>query len=238
MNLAASQDDQTEVTLTRIISGQSYRELRQLQKKQRELNGQVAARRLDIDRISEGPVKQRSMEIWQQAKARNDQAYQKLREAVDQYNNMARSIRTVTLGVAKPKMMSGLGAFPLVAILGALPWIAGAALAFSVLVTAIKTDLSFVTNSLKALADIPRSIGGAATDLGETMEKVMWAATGLLGVYVVFTLFREWRGGKQTFTLPRFQTAAAAPTPLPRQQRALPAPARMLDVKPVSVEVL
>lgn len=210
-----SADPTAEATLTDVVSGKAYEELLKLQRQQQSLNGDIAAKSLAISNMADGPAKTKAKELWENANKQNKEAYTNLRQSIDKYNEVAREVRTFSLGLVAPKMLSGMGVPPAIVagFIAAAPWIVATLLALAGLIFATRANLSSGRGYLDQAA-------GLVAETGATIGKTAFAVVAIVAAYIGLKLFQE---------RPRARSS--------RPAGALPMP-KEVTLKPVSGEVV
>jgi len=160
-SLNPDQQQAAEVTVTGVINGSVYRDIKNMQSDQRKWNGKVASMKVQLDRLDDSEKKRQALAAWQKLNTINKQQDQRLRQAVDKYNQVARLVRQVSLNFIQPKMLAGLGA------VGA----AGIALAAIIAAPFICWGLAEIITSLKAGAGQREGAMQSAARIFESIPK-------------------------------------------------------------------
>lgn len=201
-------EDEREVTVKAVISGEAYTNLRKLQTAQTENNAKIGAVKLKIDASPDSPEKTQAYALWQETKAKNDEMYNALRSAIEQYNTIARTVRTVSLNTLQPKMLAGLGVVPVIAVVAAVVFAVGFAIdAYANYVRAANNSNAAVKSGLENIVDLLRVPGRTVEDIGSGFEKfftgfskVAWfVALGAAG-YVGYKIYKK-REGKSSSSI-------------------------------------
>ncbi len=192
---SASEKKQAEVTIISVIDGSAHKDLKKFQRAQIEQNAQIGAIKVELDKVPDSPQKAQAMTLWQSARAENRQLDSNLRKAIDKYNELARIIRQVTLDLAQPPLMSGLGLAPalaaaLPAIIKAAAWLA---ISLAALMAASRFNFEKTEGLLNSLGKALENLAGALQEGAEKAPQILtgtaWVAAVLVGGYVAWNLF-------------------------------------------------
>lgn len=157
----------------KVADGSLHKELVEAQKRQQDMNGRINGDlAIAVRNMPEGPNKQAALASWQKAKATNDQNYNNLRQAIDNYNTVASTIRTVTLGYTQPPMMA-IAPLAIAAIIAA----AGFALtALSNIVGKIVGAEADTKGFIQQTAELVQAGGGFVRESNEMLKTLGYAA--------------------------------------------------------------
>ncbi len=158
-----------------VMDGTLYGQLRAWQRRQMENNAFIAAKKLELERMAEGPAKSAALSAWSRADAANRDAYSAFEESKARYNEVVRAIMigagTIGYNVSYPQL-AGLGlpaaAIPIAGLV-TLGAVSTAAILFSAAFYSLASKADRVVDALANLARGTGEVIGQTTDLFRTL---------------------------------------------------------------------
>jgi hypothetical protein len=223
---------ENRITVTGIISGQTYKDLKALQSEIMRQAGTIGGMGMAAEKAAPSQRAQLSA-LWQQARAKNLSARANWQKAADNYNEIVNKIRSYSFQSINPPSLSGLGAEPVTlstAVVVGLVVVGAAVLIaqFSNFWAVARGDTNASRGYIDQFAELAKQggvviekSGRAVVDVSEGLSKTAWAVVGLVGAWAIY---RFVKGGG----LRRFTGAGGGASSMPAT----------LDLKPVEVKVL
>lgn len=201
-----------EVTISGIISGETYRQLKALQSEIMQQAGRIGAMGLSADKAI-GAQRDQLRRLWQAAREKNLSARSNYEKARDQYNAIADKIRTYSLRAINPPSLSGMGALPALALYAIVAAV-GAVLinSFANLVAAARGDVNATRGYIDQFAELAKQTGTVIEKTGEAINRTAWAALAVVGAWALYQFVK---GGGLRAVTGRIQGGAPSATAVP-----------------------
>jgi len=207
-----------------VAQGTIAKQLEVQKKELKHQQSQLSRQASELQSLSPGSAKDNANAAYQRAVSAHNSAMTDLRQAIAHHNDIAGTIRSVTLEMVNPTNvgMAAL-ALPLIPIAMVVAASGVALFALSSLIVSIRGKVEETKGLIAQSADALREAGGTVRETGITFAKTAWAVGGVLGAVLVFQLVQDWRKGRRR----SFSRRTSVPSALP----ALPAPVKLKTVK-------
>jgi len=217
-DLGAMAGAEEEITISGIISGDTYQRLKALQSEIMQQAGKIGEMGLIADKAT-GPQREPLRSLWRAAHEKNLSARANYEKARDQYNSIADKIRTYSLRVVNPPSLSGMGALPALALYALVAFV-GAVLinSFANLWAAARGDTNATRGYIDQFAELAKQTGVTIEKTGEAISRTAWAVLAVMGAWALYQFVKG--GGLKRWTGTGGATSAGAAPALPMLKTA------------------
>lgn len=200
-------DRDVEVGVMSVLDGTAYDQIKALKKENAAQEKELMSQQTRIQKL-QGAEKETAQALWRKAMDAHNQALTTEQALVAKYNETAEAVATYSMGAAKPKTLSGMGAIQL-PVVAAIVVVGGAVLV--ALIYALDTlwaTASGQTRESKGLIldskSFIDSVGSSALDISKAGMYLIWSVAAIGAGYVAYKEYKRHRRSKSSGAAPVF----------------------------------